>query len=219
MKTAVIMKRKLFDGEISQHSKTNYFSGNDLIRVGNRYRASKDLSVMDLQKWLDRDNVKEFIHELELKLKVKAKIATRGRYATTWLHPYVFIDLALSIDPTLKIEVYSWIYDELVKYRNFSGDSYKRMSGALYENCSNKSKFQDGIKQTARMIRVACEVDGPFRDEEAWQRATLEQLELRDKIHDNIALLCDVLRDNNQAIRLGIAKSIESHKKKGGIMT
>ena len=30
-------------------------------------------------------------------------------------------------------------------------------------------------------------------------------------LHENIALLCDVLRDNNQAIRIGIEKAINMH--------
>jgi hypothetical protein len=34
----------------------------------------------------------------------------------------------------LKIEVYSWLFDKLIKYRNNSGDSYKKMAGALFEN-------------------------------------------------------------------------------------
>jgi hypothetical protein len=39
-----------------------------------------------------------------------------------------------------------------------------------------------------------------------WQIATKEQLEKRDKIHEAIALLCDVLKDNKQAIKIGVLK-------------
>ena len=118
------------------------------------------------------------------------------------MHPFLCIDLALAIDPKLKIEVYKWLYDELLKSRNNSGDSYIKMCGALYENCSNKSKFHRGVSTTAKMIQNACRVSD-------WQKANEEQLKLRNKIHENIALLCGVLRDNNQAIRIGILKAIE----------
>lgn len=35
-----------------------------------------------------------------------------------------------------------------------------------------------------------------------WNNATQEQLKLRDRIHENIALLADVLNNNKEAIRL-----------------
>ena len=201
MKTQVIMKRKLFDGEISQQSKTGFFSANDLMRSGNKYRILNDMPQMKLQDWLNRETTKEFIAELELQLETKVKIATRGRNATTWFHPFLFIDLALAISPKLKIEVYSWLYDELLKYRNSSGDSYKKMTGALWNNSPNKSKFSKAIESTANMIKVACNVTD-------WENANEKQLNLRDRIHENIALLCDVMKDNNQAIRIGISKAV-----------
>jgi hypothetical protein len=201
MKTQVVMKRKLFDGDISQQSKTGYFSANELISAGNKYRILNNMPIMKLQDWLNRETTKEFIAELELQLETKVKIATRGRNATTWFHPFLFIDLALTISPKLKIEVYSWLYDELLKYRNVSGDSYKKMTGALWNNSPNKSRFAKGIVSTAKMIKTACNVTD-------WESANEKQLNLRDRIHENIALLCDVIKDNNQAIRIGIAKAI-----------
>lgn len=203
MKTPVEMKRSLFGSEIRQQSKTGYFSANDLINAGNKFRVTNNLPLIKLQDYLNKPATKEFISELESNIENKAKIATRGKYATTWIHPFLFIDLALLISPKLKIEVYSWLYDELLKYRNDSGDSYKKMAGALWNNCSNKSKFHNGIKTTANMIKSSIGVKD-------WDSATEDQLKLRDKIHENIALLCDVLRDNNQAIRLGIEKTLRN---------
>lgn len=201
METQVIMKRELFGCKISQQSKTGYFSANELITAGNKYRITNNMPMIKLQDWLNKPTTKEFINELESQLKVSVKSATRGRNANTWLHPYLFIDLALVISPKLKIEVYSWLYDELLKYRNDSGDSYKKMCGALYDGCKNKSIFHKGITTTAKLIKDACDVKD-------WQSATESQLKLRDRMHENISLLCDVLRNNDQAIKLGIKKAI-----------
>jgi hypothetical protein len=201
METEVIMKRKLFDSEISQKSQSGFFSATDLVNAGNRWRTLNRLSPFDLQQWLRTKQSKEFIDELKEQFGEVYK-SQRGRGKHTWVHPYLFIDIALAIDPKLKIEVYRWIYDELLKYRNDSGNSYKKMCGALYENCANKSTFHRGVAKTAQMIQSACHVKD-------WQKADENQLKLRDKIHENIALLCDVLRDNNQAIRIGILKAIE----------
>ncbi len=201
MKTQVLMKRELFGSEIRQQSKTGFFSANELVDAGNKFRVINGLRIFKLQDWLNLPSTKEFITELESNIRIKVKDATRGRNATTWIHPYLFIDLALYISPKLKIEVYNWLYDELLKYRNQSGDSYKKMTGALWENTSNKSGFHKSIRKVANMIKFACNVKD-------WQTATEEQLNKRDKIHENIALLCDVLQDNNQAVKIGINKAL-----------
>lgn len=200
MRTEVIMKRKIFDQEISQKSKSEYFSATDLVRAGNKWRKDNNLSPFNMSLWLKTKSTKDFIEELNNQNGEKALITGRGRGNHTWVHPYLFIDMALAISPKLKIEVYKWLYDHLIEYRNNSGDSYKKMCGALWQNCKDKSKFKRGLLITADRIKSACDVDG-------WQQASEEQLKKRDRIHENISLLCDVLRDNNEAIRLGILKA------------
>jgi len=200
MKTAVYMERELFGTQIRQNSQTEFLNANDLVKAGNKFRALNGLPLFDFRTWMDSKTNKEFINEMSKQFGEVVQ-TTRGANGSTWMHPYIFIDLALSIDPKLKIEVYGWLYDKLLKYRNDSGDSYKKMCGALYENCSNKSTYHRGVVATAQMIQKACNVSD-------WQTATEKQLKLRDKIHDNISLLCDVLRNNNQAIRIGIQKAL-----------
>lgn len=203
MKTQVLMKRTLFDYEVRQQSKTGFFNANELIAAGNKFRVNNNLPILKLQDWLNRETTKEFIKELEIQLQTKVKNASRGKKGETWIHPYLFIDLALTISPKLKIEVYEWLYDELLKYRNNSGDSYKKMAGALWINTNRKDTFAKSMIKVAEIIREACKVTD-------WQAASESQLKLRDRIHENISLLSDVLKDNNQAIRIGIKKALES---------
>ena len=77
------------------------------------------------------------------------------------------------------------------------------MTGALWENTKDKTNFHKLIKQIANTIKNDCNVKD-------WETATEKQLKLRDRIHENIALLCDVLKDNNQATQIGISKAINS---------
>jgi hypothetical protein len=198
MKTEVIMKRELFGKQISQKSITGFFSATDLIKAGNLWRLQNDKPVFNFAQWQESKSTKEFISELEEKTKEKAIVKTKGDH--TWVHPFIFIDLALAMSPTLKIEVYSWIYDELLKYRNDSGDSYKKMAGALYLTISNKSNFKTEIAYVAQKIKEACKVDD-------WQNATEEQLKRRDKIHDAIFILSDVLRDVELLVITAIKKT------------
>ena len=186
MKTEVVMKREIFGTEISQKSKTEFFSATDLVRAGNKWRISEGKSPFDMRAWLQQVSTKEFISELEKKFGT-VKISGRGRGKHTWVHPYLFIDMALAISPTLKIEVYSWLHDCLIRYRNSSGDSYKKMSGALYLKIENKSHYKDFLKMTAKKIRDAIGVTD-------WQEATEEQLKKRELIQEKISTLCDVVR-------------------------
>jgi len=201
MKTQVLMKRMLFGNEISQQSKTEFYSLTDLVKAGNKWRALNDLEQFSIQSFLQNKSTQDFITELK-KQYGEVKINSKGKNQHTWVHPFLFIKVSLAINPKLEIEVYKWIFDELLKYRNDSGDSYRKMAGALYENSKNKSTFHLSISKTAQMIQNACNVHD-------WNKATEEQLKLRNKIHDNIALLSDVLKDNNQAVRIGILKAID----------
>jgi hypothetical protein len=125
-----------------------------------------------------------------------------SKKSKSWVHPLLFIDIALAISPTLKIEVYEWLYDNLLKFRNDLGDSYKKMTGALFHLTSDKSNFHRYIPKVALQIQSACNVID-------WQSATEEQLKLRDRMHENIALLCSVLRNREESVRLGILDAIK----------
>lgn len=201
MKSEVYLERNLLGGIVRQSNQSEYLNVNDLLLVANKWRVTNDMQIFKYENWYNSSATKEFLTELELQIGKPVIISKRGKTGERWVHPFAFIDLALAINPKLKIDVYSWLYDQLIKFRNNSGDSYKKMCGALYENCTNKSNFHRGVSETALLIQKACNV-------EDWQKATEEQLKLRDKIHENITLLCDVLRDNNQAIRIGISKAV-----------
>ena len=196
MITEVIMQRELFGEVISQKSKSEFFSATDLVRAGNKYRVSKNMSPFNLTQHLNNDRTVEFINSIEKKYGI-ALTKGRGRNSATWVHPLLFIDVALAISPDLKLEVYEWIFDHLLKYRNDSGDSYKEMSAALYEIYSNKKEFPKFIIKVADYIKEKVGVTD-------WQKATQEQLEQRDKIHNAIKLFCRVMTSPREAVRLGV---------------
>ncbi len=202
MKTEVTMKRELFGIEISQRSKSEFFSATDLIKAGNKWRALNGKPPFIMAEYFRTKSTVEFVSDLEERFGA-VKIVARGRGKHTWVHPFLFIDMALAISPKLKIETYEWLFDNLIKYRNHSGDSYKKMSGAIYQNCSSKTNFHKYISSIGKLIKVECNVCD-------WQNATEKQLKLRDRIHENISLLVDVVKDTDHAVRYGIKKAKEA---------
>ena len=198
MVTEVIMQRELLGDFVRQKSKSGFFNANDLMRVGNKWRANNGLKIANIQNYFKQDGTKEFMSSVESKYGI-IKTSNKGRNGEIWIHPLIFIDLALWLNPKLKIEVYEWLFDSLLQYRNDSGDSFKKMCGALLIR-ANKTDFVSNIQKLCKLIQVECGVSD-------WNNATQEQLRLRDRIHENIALLADVLNNNKEAIRLGIYKA------------
>ena len=198
MVTEVIMQRELLGDFVRQKSKSGFFNANDLMRVGNKWRANNGLKIANIQNYFKQHGTKEFMSSVESKYGI-IKTSNKGRNGEIWIHPLIFIDLALWLNPKLKIEVYEWLFDSLLQYRNDSGDSFKKMCGALLMR-ANKTDFVSNIQKLCKLIQVECGVSD-------WNNATQEQLRLRDRIHENIALLADVLNNNKEAIRLGIYKA------------
>lgn len=202
MVTEVIMQRKLFDKVISQKSKDCFLSLTDLKKAGDFLRSQDGRPVFDLDSYFNNKSTKEFVKKLEDRFGV-VKISARGRGHHTWVHPFLFMDIAFAISPDLKIEAYVWLFDHLIAYRNDSGDSYKKMCGGLYAIISNKSLFQRKIVDTCQMIKDACGVID-------WNTANEEQLKLRDKIHEYIFVITDVVSDYELAVAAGINKAVSS---------
>lgn len=199
MKTQVILKRELFKNEIKQQSKTGFFSATDLAKAGNKWRRSRDLSDFNLSLFLKSSRATDFIEELNNKYDIVLSKG-RGRNSQTWVHPLLFIDIALAINPKLKVEVYEWLFDNLIKFRNDSGDSYKEMSAAIWQRFQNKREFPKYITKVANYIRKECGVSN-------WEEASEDQLRLRDKIHFSIKTLTNVLTSTNEAVRLGVKEN------------
>lgn len=195
------MKRELFGVEVRQKSKSEMLSGTDLVKAGNQWRVANKMSVFNFSRWLESKATKEFIAEITAKHGKAVIKSGKGGSSNTWLHPLLFIDCALSISPKLKLETYEWLFDNLIKFRNESGDSYKLMCGALFVRHTDKVKFHLYVQGVANQIKLACGVTD-------WQTASEDQLKKRDKLHNDIALLADVLNSNDEAVRIAIIKSM-----------
>lgn len=204
MKTEVIISRPFMGSLVEQKSKSGMFNATDLIKIANIKRRELGQSNFNLSQFLKQKSTLDFIEELQ-KENERVLLKGRGRKASTWVHPLLFIDIALAINPKFKVEVYKWLYDELLKYRNDSGESYKKMAGAIYNRTTKKNSFHKYITKVANYIKTNCGVDD-------WNKSTENQLYLRDKMHENIALLCSVLNNTNEAVRIGVLKALEDNK-------
>lgn len=204
MKTEVTLQRPFMGHFVEQKSKSGMFNLTKFVNLANLKRRELDKTTFNLSQFLKQKSTVIFIEELQKENEVVITKG-RGRNSSTWAHPLLFIDMALAIDPKFKIEVYKWLMDELLKNRNDSGDSYRKMSGALYERIGQKAVFPKYIIRVANHIKTSLGVND-------WNKATQNQLHLRDKIHENISLLCSVLTNPDDAVRIGVVKTLEDNK-------
>lgn len=156
MKTSVILNREMNGVTVRQDSKTSFFNANDLVDVYNKKTGGQKR----IQNYLDNKSTREFMSALAQaeslndsnwsELENGLAVTRRGKNGGTWVHPYVFIDLAMWLSPEFKVTVIKWVYDNLIKLRNDAGDTFKEVNEALFNMHPNSPPF--AYSNEARMI-------------------------------------------------------------------
>lgn len=67
------------------------------------------------------------------------------------MHPVLFIDFAMWINPKFKYDVIKFVYDEMIKFRNEAGDNHREMAAAIQKIVS-KDFMPTAIKKVSEAI-------------------------------------------------------------------
>ena len=139
MKTNVNMIRKIDNFDVLQRTSDGMFYATGLLKQWN------ESTGMDkkINHYLELSSTKEFFDCLESEAVITAsadnQIVTSvkgGKVQGTWMHPYMFIDFAMWLNPRFKAKVIKFVYDNLVAFRHSAGDGY-------INSCRNLSKLED----------------------------------------------------------------------------
>lgn len=127
MKTNQILTRKMGDFSVFQRTSDGKFNATELLKQWNGFSGQHKQMI----HYSDNNSTKEFIEALVLEENLKERnsvlLQNRGKNGGTWMHPLLFIDFAMWLNPTFKVKVLKFVYDELIKYRNEAGDTYNDM--------------------------------------------------------------------------------------------
>lgn len=134
MKTNNVMVRHMGDFIVQQRTKDGMFNATSLLKQWNDSTGQQK----QMFHYFDNSTTKEFIETIQTKehftqrdsVYVKSK-ARADRGGGTWMHPMLFIDFAMWINPSFKYDVLMFVSDQMLKYRNESGDGHKYLSGAV----------------------------------------------------------------------------------------
>jgi len=209
MKTAVIMQRQFNGMTIRQNSKSGFLNVNDLLAC---YLTENPSSNKQVEHYLKLKQTKEFaeaIREAELEsilqnankngdlvlpmLEPLGVLDTkRGKNGGTWVHPYMFLDFAMWLNPRFKMWAMSIIEDKLIALRNEAGDRFKEMSQAL--SLSGAVSPRDYAREAAMINRIV------------FNGATKEQRDLASE--SQLDLLNKLQKLNAHLIKQGVSFSL-----------
>jgi len=132
MKTNVVMIRKMDIFEIHQRTKDGMFNATYLLKQWNKNSSSASKTMGN---FIRKDSTIEFIDALEnddnLKDVKTHLIKTRGKHGGTWMSPLLFIDFAMWLNPSFKVKVLQFVYDQLIENRHLAGDNYNILTSAI----------------------------------------------------------------------------------------
>ena len=111
-----------------------------------------------MDNYFQSEKTKEFINTIMARenlhtpklVYVKSR-ASRGDSAGTWMHPMLFIDFAMWLNPAFKYDVLRFVYDQMIAYRNEAGDAYRELSSAVAKIVA-PNFMQTAMRQLAQAI-------------------------------------------------------------------
>lgn len=194
MKTNVVMQRKMGRFTVEQRTKDGMFNATSLLKQWNGEVDSKDGNsrIKKMNDFIRLDTTNQFmdtIAETDGLNTKKIVIKNRGKYGGTWMHPYLFIDFAMWINPKFKYQVIKFVHDQLIAHRHSAGDNYNVLSSAA-------SKLPDC---DYRQIAIAMQwIVFGTTGKNLRQMATQEQLRQLADIERKLAFALDMGYINTQ---------------------
>jgi hypothetical protein len=154
------MIRKMGEYDVIQRTRDGYFDANYLLRQWNQdgqntpKRIAEFLQLKNTAKFIkaiaDKETGKVQVPDcqggeesvtLDNQQLSESRIVIRGRPKTlpdgsvvpgeVWMHPLLFIDFAMWINPVFKYDVLKFACDEMIRYRRDAGDAYRLLGSAI----------------------------------------------------------------------------------------
>lgn len=202
MKTNQIMIRKMGAFDVAQRTKDGFFNATFLLKQWNEATNSKK----NTNHYLDLVSTKEFfkaiidddstIRDSERPMNQvvnisKAKTLKNGKRVAgeVWLSPIAFIDFAMWLNPSFRVKVIKYVYDQMINYRNEAGDAYKELAKAI-GTIVDKSFMPTAMKRVAKGLNYIIFgehetlIRNQYGDEEKMRELFRFELKVADLINE-----------------------------------
>lgn len=131
MKTNQNLIRKMGEFDVIQRTSDGMFNATTLLKAWNNHSGQKKQMIHYSENASTDEFITALLSEENLKERNSVVLQSRGKNGGTWMHPLLFIDFAMWLNPTFKVKVLRFVYDQLIQYRNEAGDSYKEIASAI----------------------------------------------------------------------------------------
>lgn len=189
MKTNVTIIRKMGNFAVKQRTQDGMFNATELLKQWNEASGMKK----ELKDFFENKSTEEFIEALILEENLNRGnypyLKTRGKNGGTWMHPILFIDFAMWLNPKFKVKVLKFVYDELIKHRHEAGDNYLVLTSAL-KKIVQKSFLPVAIQNVAKAINFIV-----YNDHKAGIRNTEATSEDLKKLADLEIKITELIND------------------------
>lgn len=165
------MIRKMGNFDVVQRTKDGMFNATTLLKQWNANSGQRK----GIDEFLRNKATKEFIDTLENDENLNTRnivLSRKGKNGGTWVHPYLFIDFAMWLNPKFKLQVIKFVHDQLIEYRQSAGDLYIGLtsSAARFKNVNYSdiaralnwivfNRHEKGIRQMATPLQLKEMVD------------------------------------------------------------
>lgn len=131
MKTNNVILRPMGEFKVAQRTKDGFFNATELLKAWNNSTSSQKQMVHYTENASTNEFINALLKEEDLKERNSVLIQNRGKNGGTWMHPILFIDFAMWINPSFKVKVIRFVYDQMIKYRNDAGDAYRKLANSV----------------------------------------------------------------------------------------
>lgn len=139
--------------KVEQRTVDGFFNATELLKQWNLQNGTKK----ELKHYFENQSANELINTIiereNLNSRKSAYLSSRGKNGGTWMHPVLFIDFAMWINPSFKYDVIKFVYDEMIKFRNLAGDAYPSMCRAV-RSIMPEPIFREKVKDLARSLNI-----------------------------------------------------------------
>ena len=186
MKTNQVLTRTMGEFSVYQRPSDGMFNATSLLKQWNSLSPTERkmdnyFTLQGTGEFVNTIIAKENLHTPKL-VYVKSR-ASRGLNSGTWMHPLLFIDFAMWINPEFKYDVLKFVYDQLVEYRNQAGNSYRRMCERIAQ-VSKKGDIPKNISRIATAVNIVVYGihEKQMRNKQAEESSMRELVKLQEMI-------------------------------------
>lgn len=190
MKTNQVLTRSMGEFSVYQRTSDGMFNATSLLKQWNSLSPTE----RKMDNYFNLQGTGEFVNTIIAKenldtpklVYVKSR-ASRGLNSGTWMHPLLFIDFAMWINPEFKYDVLKFVYDQLVEYRNQAGNSYRRMCERIAQ-VSKKGDIPKNISSIAKAVNIVVYGihEKQIRNKQAEENSMRELVKLQEMITELI---------------------------------